>query len=186
MSAGARITRTRAYALIVGAFLKLPDAFRTEFVAAFEEFAPRLLARERAGIPTRSGPRPARFAASRKGLRPAGGLASLVSTEIDAGALSLRSGLLTKEARADGFYGYILDAGRGQTKTRSKITRRLLSSKGVVGRYSKPFTRRISPIAPGRYDITFGRVRQWARDEVGPMLGRIADRAILAISWGQS
>ena len=118
-------------------------------------------------------------------MRPAGGLVSLISTDVDVGALSLRSGLLTKEARANGFYGYILDAGRGQRNARSKPASRLLKGKGVVGRYSKPFTRRISPIDPGRYDITFGRVRQWARDEIGPMLGRIADRAILAISWGQ-
>ncbi|MGI4876653.1 MAG: hypothetical protein ACRYG4_04135 [Janthinobacterium lividum] len=188
---GARITATRQFALIANAFTALPDRFRVEFVTALKRFAPELLAHERAGVPTRSGPRPDKFAASRKGRRPPGGLVSLLSTNVDEGNLRLTGGLLTPQARADGFYGYILDAGRGlngsRSKPKSRATSGLVAGRfGPTYRFSKPYSRAISPIAPGRYDIAFGRVRTWAREQMGPILSSIADRALRAIAGGDT
>lgn len=183
------ISATRAFALIRDVVAGLPDAWRQRLVAELKLFEPRLEARTKAGVPVRKGPRPSLYARGRQGTyRPAGGLVSLLSTRLDEDNLRLSAGLLTPDARKRGFYGYILDAGRGLRSARSRPrTRQLFGAtvdRSKAGRYTKPYTRKISPISPGRYDITFGRVRTWAREEIGPVLLRVYDQALSALLRG--
>lgn len=190
--AGARISATAAFAGVQDIVRRMPDKFRDEFIAVLRELAPGILARERAGVPNRRGARPAKFAASRPGLRPSGGLASLLSTSLDEKDLRLNTGLIGHAAREQGFYGYILDAGRGIKRSMSRPrVRQITGSKhagrfGSTSRYTKPYSRRISPISPGRYDITFGRVRAWVQQQAGPALTRVYERALVAVAWGRS
>lgn len=188
--AGERISRTQAFSLVQDIVRGLPDQFAGALLAQLVLLQPQLNARMKAGVPTRSGKRPAKFAGSRPGLRPTGGLRSLLTTRIDEKALRLSAGLLTKQAASDGFYGYILDAGRGLKRQRSKPKSRVIQISARQGRFgivtsreTKRYTRKISPISPGKYDITFGRVRAWAREQGGPMLLKAYDAALRKALW---
>jgi hypothetical protein len=187
--AGERISATKAFALVADILREMPVKWKAGFSAELTAFEPKLLARMRAGVPTRTGPRPSLYARSRPGaMRPPGGLVSLLSTQFDPDRLSVTGGLVTPDAKARGFYGYILDAGRGLKRSRSKMaSRKLYRAAGAKGfPYSIKYSRKISPIAPGKYDITFGRVREWARSEIGPILGRVYDRTLASLMWGNS
>ena len=176
------ISRTQAFADVAVVFTLMPQAFRDAMLEELRAFAPQLEAHMQAGVPTRSGPRPAAFRSGGGQQRPAGGLVSLLSTRIDVDDLRLSGGLLTPTARGEGFYGYILDAGRGMKKTRSRPRSRLIAG-GAPGRFTARYTRAISPIPPDRYDITFGRVRNWAREAVDPVLTRVYDQALIRVAW---
>ena len=200
---GQRISATKAFGQVTEIIGELPERWRAQFLIELAAFAPRLDARMKAGVPRRQGPRPSLYARSRPGaFRPAGGGATLLSTNLDKDSLTLKAGLLTPDARARGFYLFILDAGRGLKRGQSDARARHLYGKDadtlagkfinaggkrrrIGARLSVRYTRRISPISPGRYDITFGRVRIWARNEVGPVLGKVYDRAIRAMFWGR-
>jgi hypothetical protein len=185
---GERISATRAFAQVSTTIAILPVALREAMVAELTAFQPRLDARMKAGVPRRKGPPPSIY---ERRWRPAGGLVSLLSTKVDAADLRLSAGLLTRDAAQRGFYGFILDAGRGQRAQRSRASVRALPPaaslvtgfSGTRNRYSVRYTRAISPIAPGRYDITFGKVRYWARGEIGPVLLRVYDRGLRAAAW---
>ena len=186
---GERITATRQFALVSAKIMALPDEWKTQFVGELKAFDPRLLARMKSGVPKRKGP-PASIYERR--WRPAGGAVTLLSTKIDTDAMRLTGGLLTKDARDRGFTLYILDAGRGLKNRVSRPRVRLLGTapslvrgfNGTRARFSKYYTRQISPIQPGTYDITFGRVRTWARGEIGPVLDRVYVKALARIGWG--
>ncbi len=186
---GERISATRQFAQVEAAIGALPPALQVEFVAELRAFDPRLLARVKAGAPKRKGPPPSQY---ERRWRASGGGASLLTTKLDESALRLSAGLLTPDAARRGFYLYILDAGRGLKSRVSRAGQRLLGTapslvKGFGGqmrsRFSKRYTRAISPILPGTYDIAFGRVRIWARAEVGPVLDKVYVRAVRAVGW---
>jgi hypothetical protein len=183
-----RISTTIAFGKIKILLDSVEPRFVAGLIAELKAFEPQLLARAQAGVPTRKGKRPAGFRSYGAGKRPAGGLRSLLSAQVDEAERRLSVGLLTPQARGDGFYGYILDAGRGLKRTRTRPIRRQ-RTKFKPGRFgptrgeSLPYTSRISPISPGRYDITFGRVREFARSRGGPMLARAYKRMLGALLW---
>lgn len=185
---GQRVSATRQFADVRRAIRRMPDALQDELGSELEAFRPRLLGRMQAGVPVRKGPRQRTYRTGGE-TRPMGGLVSLLEAFLDRANLKIKAGLVTRIARRKGFYGYILDAGRGLRRTMSRPQARRLPGKVRVGprqfvaRYSKVYSRRISPIAPGRYDIAFGRVREWARSEIGPVLGRVYQRAVARIGW---
>jgi hypothetical protein len=192
---GENISSTVQFLNVSAAIKGLPQIWKDEFVRELAAFQPKLEARMKAGVPVRKGPRPTLYARSRQGAtRPIGGGVSLLSTKLDEKELRLSGGLLTADARARGFYLFILDAGRGLKHRMSRPRQRLLSNapsltRGFGGqkrnRYSIRYTRKISPILPGTYDITFGVVRYWARGELGPVLDRIYARALSRLSWSR-
>lgn len=190
---GERISATRQFALVEAKIGALPPALKAEILRELVAFQPRFLARMQAGVPTRSGPRPTLYARSRPGAnRPVGGGVTLLSTKIDEQELRLSGGLLTKDARERGFYLFILDAGRGLKRRVSDSRARMLKQApslvrgfggGMRNRFSVRYTRKISPILPGRYAITFGAARTWARAEIGPVLDRVYVQAVAAAGW---
>jgi hypothetical protein len=183
-----RISTTIAFAKVK----ILLDSIEPRFVAGLIEelraFEPQLLARAKAGVPTRKGARPERFRSYGAGRRPAGGVRSLISSQINEPERRLSVGLLTSQAASDGFYGFILDIGRGLKRTRTRPIKRQ-GTKWRPGRFgltrgeSLPYTSRIKPILPTRYDVTFGRVREWAREAGGPMLDRAYRKMLVALWW---
>lgn len=183
------VTATAEFAQVSALLAQFPDVFRKQLLAELKTYQPKLLELMRAGVPSRSGPRPAFFRGSSR--RPAGGLKSLLTAEVDEDELRLSAGLLTAQARADGFYGFILDAGRGLLRSRSRPgTRRLPTSQqkvrnGRLKQFSRRYDRKISRIAPERYDIAFGRVRESARADGGTMLSAVYERAIDELGWSK-
>lgn len=183
------ITRSVAFQDIADIVAAAPDLYEAEQLALLREIMPAAVARAKAGVPVRKGKRQLRYRYGGE-LRPAGGLASLITGEVNDQDRRLSIGLLTAEARSRGFYGFILDAGRGLKRSRSRPrNRRLVGLTRVglasIGRYSKRYTRRISPIPADRYDITFGRVRVFVRELAGRGLLRIHDRAVAKLLWRQ-
>lgn len=181
------VSATVEFAQVSALLAQFPDLFRKQLLDELKRYQPILLARMRAGVPTRSGPRPANFRGGSR--RPAGGLKSLLTAVVDEDELRLSAGLLTAQAKADGFYGFILDAGRGLLRSRSRPgVRRLPQSQqrvrgGRLKQFSRRYDRKISRIAPERYDIVFGRVREAARRDGGAMLAAVYERAIVELGW---
>ncbi len=181
------ISRTKAFKDIAEIVSAFPDAFAAEQIPLLRQLAPQILAIARAGVPVRKGPRPLPGAGGEKWRAP-GGLVSLLDAKVDEQARRLSVGLLTADTISRGFYGYILDAGRGQRRSRSRPRVRTLKGtrqvgRATLGRFSIRYTRAISPIAPDRYDITFGRARAAARDLAGPLLLVSYERMVLKLAW---
>ncbi len=183
------ISRTKIFADMADIVRQVPDVFAAAQVPLLKQLAPQVLAMARAGVPVRKGPRQLRY---RYGgdLRPAGGLVSLLDAKVDEQARRLTVGLLTPQARSKGFYGWILDAGRGMRNTVSRARVRRLKPKiqgprASLSRFTRYYSRAISPIPPGRYDITFGRVRYSARALAGPILLKAFEQTVFKLAWNK-
>lgn len=183
---GDRISATTQFAQVSAKIAGLPAAWQADFAAELKTFDPQLLARVKAGVPKRKGPPPSQY---ERRWRATGGGATLLTTKLDASALRLSVGLLTRDAQKRAFYLYVLDAGRGMKASRSRPRQRFLGTapslvqgfSGNRARFSIRYSRAISPISPTTYDITFGAVRYWARGQIGPVLDRVYVRALARV-----
>lgn len=185
--AGERITRTGQFADVQRVFTLLPEEMIDTLVTELKDIGAFALARARAGVPVSKTPRRATF--RRNGARrPTGGLRSLLGAELNAKELRVTVGLLTPADQSLGFYGYILDAGRGLKSRRSRPRRSLIATRGKDTRFGRQkltrrFSRTISVITPGRYDITFGRARTAVREYAGEKLSEAYDLALSQSGW---
>lgn len=131
---------------------RIPEVARIELADALTAIGRRLLARAKGEVPVRTGK-----------------LRGLLGFKVAAKTLKLRLGLVTKRAQRDGFYGYILDAGRRAQTVRAKKRRQ----DGSVSTYAM----RVRGIGRERYNFVFGRARELKQTEI-PELRKVLERVL--------
>ncbi|MDT7935216.1 MAG: hypothetical protein RQ833_11540 [Sphingomonadaceae bacterium] len=189
------VRATATFGEVATVVAALGPAIERSFVSELEALAGPSLARARQGVPVRQGPRQATFRHDGSP-RPVGGLVSLLSSRVLQDRKELRIGLLTGKALSDGFYIIPLEFGRGLTASRSRPRRRYIGTQQVVGRraggakrvltlgrYTRPYSRAISPISPDRYDIVVGRARDDIQAAAGARLIAVYDDALRLSGW---
>ncbi|KKC24929.1 hypothetical protein [Sphingomonas sp. SRS2] len=105
-----------------------------------------------------------------------GGLVSAIQKRVTIGAsLILRLGLLTRRAKSEFFYGYILDQGRRAGRANAARVRK----DGTVERYLV----NVGAIGRSKYNFVFGRRADFDANEL-PRLRSIFDRILRRASAG--
>lgn len=108
--------------------------------------------------------------------RKYGGLVSAIQKRVTIGAsLILRIGLLTKRAKTEYFYGYILDQGRRGGRFKAARVRK----DGTIERYLV----NVGAISRDKYNFVFGRRADFEANEL-PRLRSIFDRILRRASAG--
>lgn len=141
----------------------LPDAMRDELAAEMRARAPSMLSYQKANTPSRSG-----------------NLRSLLDWRFYPKTLRLIFGLVTAKARRDGWYLRILEEGRGWKRKTSRPFQRRTADGGL----SKRYTRAITLIPRGKYDIVKGRAFTFMRGLFAPILKSTYERALQRVQRG--
>jgi hypothetical protein len=116
---------------------RLPNDTQAELGSTFTAVAQRLGLAAKAETPVRSGR-----------------LRGLIGAKALVKSLRINVGLLTRGANRDGFYGYILDAGRRAQTVRAKR------------RTGTSYALRVKGISRQRYNFVSGRLRDFLRTDL--------------------